>query len=194
MVAILSRGDELNGQIASVGVWCWMTYVAFSWFLFELKCLSMPINFDALRQYILLVISCHNYASFISSFTNVCHQWNTYNPIRKRASLHNHYLHCDMYITDCILSSLKYHFNRPVNCVRLSQQHSSRDIDFMLRDVTYDVTTVNSLPPSAAYMRQWIGSALVQIMTCRLFGTKPLSKPMLGYYQLGPEEQTPVKF
>ena len=37
---------------------------------------------------------------------------------------------------------------------------------------------------SPAYLRQWIGSALVQIMTCRLFGAKPLSKPMLGYCQL----------
>ena len=33
----------------------------------------------------------------------------------------------------------------------------------------------NSSPPSAAYMRQWIRSALVQIMVCRLFGAKPLS-------------------
>ena len=33
----------------------------------------------------------------------------------------------------------------------------------------------NSSPPSAPYMRQWIRSALVQIMTCRLFGAKPLS-------------------
>ena len=38
---------------------------------------------------------------------------------------------------------------------------------------------VNSSPPSAAYMRQWIGSALVQIMACRLYGAKPLSEPML---------------
>ena len=30
------------------------------------------------------------------------------------------------------------------------------------------------------------GSALVQIMACRLFGAKPLSKPMLGYCQLDP--------
>ena len=46
------------------------------------------------------------------------------------------------------------------------------------------VTSFNSSPPSAAYIRQWIGSALVQIMACRLFGAKPLSKPMLGYCQL----------
>ena len=47
-------------------------------------------------------------------------------------------------------------------------------------------TTLNSSPPSAAYMHQLIGSSLVQIMVCRLFGTKPLSKPMLGYCQLDP--------
>ena len=35
--------------------------------------------------------------------------------------------------------------------------------------------------PSAAYMREWIGSTLVQIMACRLFGARPLSK--LGYCQ-----------
>ena len=37
---------------------------------------------------------------------------------------------------------------------------------------------VNSSPPSTAYMRQWIGSALLQIMALRLFGAKPLSEPM----------------
>ena len=54
--------------------------------------------------------------------------------------------------------------------------------------------STNSSPPSAEYMRQWIGSALLQIMACRLFGTKPLSKPMLGYCQLDPSEQTSVEF
>ena len=34
---------------------------------------------------------------------------------------------------------------------------------------------MNSSPPSATYMRRWIGSAFIQIMTCRLFGAKPLS-------------------
>ena len=43
-------------------------------------------------------------------------------------------------------------------------------------------------------MRQWIGSALVQIMACGLFGAKPLPKPMLGYCQLDPQEQISVKF
>ena len=45
-------------------------------------------------------------------------------------------------------------------------------------------TKFKSPPPSAAYMHQGIGSALVQIMACCLFGAKPLSKPMLGYCQL----------
>ena len=45
---------------------------------------------------------------------------------------------------------------------------------------------INSSPPSAASMRQWIDWALLQIMAWRLFGTKQLSKPMLQYYQLDP--------
>ena len=52
----------------------------------------------------------------------------------------------------------------------------------------------NSSPLSAAFMRKWMGSALFQIMACCLFGTKPLSKPMLGYCQLEPKEQSSVKF
>ena len=48
----------------------------------------------------------------------------------------------------------------------------------------FTICFLNSSPPSAAYMRQWIGSAMFQIMACRLFGAKSLSKPMLGYCQL----------
>ena len=36
-------------------------------------------------------------------------------------------------------------------------------------------------------MRQWIGSALAQIMACCLFGAKPLSEPVLpGLLSIGP--------
>ena len=56
------------------------------------------------------------------------------------------------------------------------------------------IDIVNSSPPGAAYMHQWIGSALVQIMAWRLFGAKPLSKPMLSYCQLDPWGQTSLKF
>ena len=56
------------------------------------------------------------------------------------------------------------------------------------------IIILNSSRPSAAYMRQRIRSALVQIMACHLFGAKPLSKPMLGYCQLYILEHTSVKF
>ena len=42
----------------------------------------------------------------------------------------------------------------------------------------------NSSPPSAAYIHQWIRSALIHKMAWCLLGTKPLSKPVLGYSQL----------
>ena len=56
------------------------------------------------------------------------------------------------------------------------------------------ILPINLFPTTttkAAYTRQCMGLALVQITACRLFGTKSLSKPMLGYCQL---EQTSVKF
>ena len=36
--------------------------------------------------------------------------------------------------------------------------------------------------------------SLIQIMACRLFGPKPLSEPMLAFYQLDPWEQSLVTF
>ena len=59
---------------------------------------------------------------------------------------------------------------------------------------SYIFFLIKSSPPSAAYMRQCRGSALVQIMACRLYGAEPLSKPMMGYCELDPYEQTSVKF
>ena len=38
---------------------------------------------------------------------------------------------------------------------------------------------VNSSPPHAAYMRQWTGPALVQVMAFWLFGATPLPEPTL---------------
>ena len=43
-------------------------------------------------------------------------------------------------------------------------------------------------------MRQRIESAVIQIMACRLVGTKPFSEPTLVYIQLGPWEQILVKY
>ena len=56
-----------------------------------------------------------------------------------------------------------------------------------------DISLVHLLP-NVAYMRQWTGTALVQIMAWRLFGAKPLSEPMLDYCQLDPQEQISVTF
>ena len=53
-----------------------------------------------------------------------------------------------------------------------------------LQNCNFMAHCMNPSPPSAAYMRQGIiGLALVQITACRLFGDKPLSKPMLFYCQ-----------
>ena len=54
--------------------------------------------------------------------------------------------------------------------------------------------SINSSPSSAAYIRQWSGPALVQVMACRLFGANTLHEPMQAYCQLDPWEQISVKF
>ena len=51
---------------------------------------------------------------------------------------------------------------------------------------------IQSLWPSEANMRQWSARALIHIITCRLLGTKPISAPMMAYYQFGAKEQTSV--
>ena len=52
--------------------------------------------------------------------------------------------------------------------------------------VLITATTFITHLPLVPHICQWIGSALIQIMACRLFGAKPLSKPELDYYQLDP--------
>ena len=53
---------------------------------------------------------------------------------------------------------------------------------------------INLSLPSAAHMCQWTRSALVHVMACHLFSTKPLPEPTLIYCQLDPQEQTSVQF
>ena len=55
------------------------------------------------------------------------------------------------------------------------------------------IANLNSLPFSAAYMRRWTLSSLVQIVACRLNGSKPLFKPVLTYCQLDPKEHISMK-
>ena len=59
-------------------------------------------------------------------------------------------------------------------------------VDYVDLNVWHLRKAFNLSPLSAAYMGQWIRSALVQIMACRLFGAKPFSKPMLEYCYLDP--------
>ena len=54
------------------------------------------------------------------------------------------------------------------------------------RDATASSSSIERrliYPPSVAYMRQGTGPSLVQVMACRLFGSKPLPEPMLGKNQ-----------
>ena len=65
---------------------------------------------------------------------------------------------------------------------------------WIMKAINIDMTALYVLilpspsPLCAAYMRQWTGWALVQIMACRLFGAKPLPEPMLIYCQFDPQE------
>ena len=63
-----------------------------------------------------------------------------------------------------------------------------------MRVQTLIVGVFNSSPPSAAYMRHWMMSALVQIMACRRIGDKPLSKPMMGFCQLDTSNKLQCNF
>ena len=45
---------------------------------------------------------------------------------------------------------------------------------------------VTSSPPSAAYMCQWIGSLLVQVMACHLLGAKPSPQTMYDILSIKP--------
>ena len=58
----------------------------------------------------------------------------------------------------------------------------------------FNFSAIVIISPNAAYMNQWTWSTLVQVMDCRLFGAKPLPKPMLAYCQLNRWEQTSGKF
>ena len=52
--------------------------------------------------------------------------------------------------------------------------------------VVWPVLLSNASLAGVPHMRQWTGSALVQIMACRLFGAEPLPEPRLTYCKLDP--------
>ena len=66
----------------------------------------------------------------------------------------------------------------------LSYTKRTFTIYIIITMILLTVAGLNSSPSSVAYMRRWNGSALVQVMACRLDDTEPLSEPMVIYYQL----------
>ena len=60
------------------------------------------------------------------------------------------------------------------------------DYTWITYERIHSYASFNSSLPSAAYMRRCTGSALVQLMACRLFGAKPSPAPVLTYYKLAP--------
>ena len=97
------------------------------------------------------------------------------------------YIHVYASVNCAIIGSSPSHYPK-MPSVKWRAFYHSRD-ELVINRISVYHQWVNSSPPSAAYMRQWIGSALVQIMAWRLIGIKPLSKPMLGYCQLDPSVQ-----
>ena len=67
-------------------------------------------------------------------------------------------------------------------------------LDETNRNTVFKWVSFTHLPPSAAYMRQWIWSALIQIMACRLFSAIPLSKPMLVIVNCSLRNKLQLKF
>ena len=114
--------------------------------------------------------------SILNTKWHTRHIYDTMNPctINPRADTRYWWFHI-LTISDIFLISENVLFQR-VFKTKVSPQPSSQGI--------------NSSPPTAAYMRQRIESALVQIMAYRLFGATPLFNPMLGYCQLDPKEHT----
>ena len=86
-----------------------------------------------------------------------------------------------------LMSSIIYSKYARVLIVNLSHLQQMDKIFFdgfiTLKDV---FVYINSSPPIVANSRQWTGSALIQIMAWRLFGTKPLPEPTLAYCQWDP--------
>ena len=97
---------------------------------------------------------------------------------------------CNNYATT-LLSNRDWNTSRNINITDFDQCYMHSDHANTFWNTWHSVLSSPFSPhpthtPSTAYMRRWIGTALVQIMACRLFGTKPSSKPMLGHCKLDP--------
>ena len=99
-----------------------------------------------------------------------------------------YFIWCDMHIWCFLIKIATWLFS-----VRLSENSAcymfysilmsiSAQCDHVIAILYYHI---NTSPPSAIYMCQWMTPTLVQIMACCLFSAKPLSKP-----RLDPQEQS----
>ena len=88
----------------------------------------------------------------------------------------NLYILMYLYIVSIITLSVKYVAYLPMNIMKIYMWFIFFSWQFIeMSGVGWLSAVLNSSP---SYMHQWIKSALVQIMACRLFSTKPFSKPM----------------
>ena len=71
--------------------------------------------------------------------------------------------------------------------------HWTIELDALNKKKSLQHIGYNSLRPSGAYMHQQDVPSLVQIMTCPLIDTNPLSEPMLPYWSLHSKEHISVK-
>ena len=61
----------------------------------------------------------------------------------------------------------------------------NQDCRCLIKFLTSCPFSFNSSPPTAACLRQWTGSGLVQVMACRRTGDKPLPEPNAGLLSIG---------
>ena len=80
------------------------------------------------------------------------------------------------------------------NTLIFIQENAFENVVFKISAPALRHQCINPSPPSVAYMGQWTGSAVVQIMACRLEGCKPLFEPMLTYCQLDFNEYISMNF
>ena len=114
------------------------------------------------------------------------------------------FVHCIVCSPDCVGKHQRKHQNSwPSSCRPIKQKKKCTgwlcSADWESNAITTGMISMNKNISELyyvihSYIRQWIGTALVQIMACCLFGAKPLSRPMLGYCHSNPKKLTSVKF
>ena len=77
----------------------------------------------------------------------------------------------------CCLTAPSHYLNQCWLLISKDIWHLFEICTYKILDSSPRVQWVNSSPLSATYTHQRTGSMLIQVMACRLFGTKPLPEP-----------------